>query len=608
MGNAFSNPGTNFDTCVALITSANFSQIHPDWFSNSDPTRPLLLNYKGCELCAGTGSQLWSAQDTLSRFALWVMPAVVLIGHFYFPPLSRWNPVKVVTRLLGDPIDSMWCILIRQEINCRLLRKAEGIQYSVRFEINDARRKALVEAIAVVWMACEEVGWRHLNSEAFERLEQSGIELSNKEVLAILRASRRLTANRSSSKIGTWIAILGMLSALFAAYLRTWIQKLDDQTSHTIAIVSMLTHYMPVVKLSGDIGAFDSSSDAVDVILQLYETLSGHSQTLLFPSLDFHKGMDWELRNQSMDTYDQESSTPNNENESQNRDGESQTVQNDDSTSSNSDLPMANPSPAPMVVPGLNLSSIELQPLQLSDERGQGEFQPILPPPDDIIECWPCVAPAMGMNIIFRPTKSIDVTSQHQAEIPWRLLFYSVAFVMIGSYLPAFFLSYFTFSTLGFGCRCFAWTIIASFWLISFSLNYILRTLCKPAQRLWGLAIAKDSIFAAFFIGTIVWLQVGWVNSCWCRAKVIGLGAKGAVDLMPTNAEEWHKLWIMWPLAGGGGVIFVLVLYLWVSKGTGPAGMVLNKDPTQRHEGLLVIRELQRQIKEEDDGQLVLGE
>jgi hypothetical protein len=545
MGNAFSSPGTNFDTCIAIITSTNFSQIHPTWLSNSDPQRPVLLNYPGCKQCAGTGSQLWSAQDTLSRFALWVMPAIVLICHFHFPPLSLQNSIQVVMRLLGDPIDSMWCMLIRQEVNCRLLEKAKRIGDQIRLSDSlrlsprdeEILRTSLVEAIAVIWMACEEIGWRHLTPETFRRLlKQTEIHLSNTNAELILQTSRNITANRSSSKIGTWIAILGMLSALFAAYVRTWVLKIDNQTSHTIAIVSILSHYMPVVKLSGDIGAFDSSSDAVEVILQLRKTLRGDPEILdLFPSLRFHRDMAWH------------------------------TAQNDQSK--------------------------------------------LLSSPD--IADWPSVAPSMGMNIVFRPSKSIDITSSitersprrfvssRHGEIPWLLLFYSASFVIVGSYLPAFFLSYFTFSTLGFGCRCFAWTIIASFWLLSFSLNYLLRSLIKSAQKLWGWTVLKDSFFAFFLIGTIIWLQVGWVNSCWCRAKVIGLGSNASVDLFPANAEEWHKLWLLWPLAGVGGLLFMLGMYFLVSKGAGDAGVVLNKDPEQRHENLLVIRKLQEQIEPE---------
>jgi hypothetical protein len=446
-------------------------------------------------------------------------------------------------------------MLIRQEVNRRLLDKAKGIGDKLRLSDNrelsveDEKilRKSLLEAIAIIWMACEEIGWRHLPLTTFERLlKQTEINISNTNVEAILQASRNITANRSSSKIGTWIAILGMLSALFAAYVRTWFLKIDDQTSHTIAIVSMLSHYIPLVKLSGDIGVFDSSSDTVEVILQLRETLRGQPKVLdIFPSLQFYRDMAWD------------------------------TVQ-----------------------------------------RSQSAFS-IAPPAPDIAD-WPTLAPAMGMNIIFRPTKSIDVTSSATATFPrrllpfrnaestWHLLFYSVTFVIAGSYIPAFFLSYFTLPTIGFGCRCFAWTIIALFWFLSFSLNYLLRSWIKSTQKLWNWTVKKDSFFAFFLIGTIIWLQVGWVNSCWCRAKVIGLGSKGFIDLFPTDAEEWRRLWVMWPLAGVGGMIFMLSMYFWVSNGAGEAGGVLNKDPKKRHEDLLVIGEWQKRIKWESKKELEL--
>lgn len=81
--------------------------------------------------------------------------------------------------------------------------------------------------------------------------------------------------------------------------------------------------------------------------------------------------------------------------------------------------------------------------------------------------------------------------------------------------------------------------------------------------------------------------------------KVIGLGSKAHVDFLPSNVEEWRKLWLFWPLAGVGGLLFTLGLYFLVSSGAGDAGAVLNKDPKQRHEDLLVIGKLQKRIKEE---------
>ena len=103
------------------------------------------------------------------------MPAVVLISRFHFPPLSVRNSIQVVTRLLGDLIDSMWCMLIRREVNHRLLNKAKGISHKLllpdSLELSaDNLRTSLLEAIAVIWIACEEIGWRHLPPMAFERL------------------------------------------------------------------------------------------------------------------------------------------------------------------------------------------------------------------------------------------------------------------------------------------------------------------------------------------------------------------------------------------------------------------------------------------------------
>lgn len=49
---------------------------------------------------------------------------------------------------------------------------------------------------------------------------------------------------------------------------------------------------------------------------------------------------------------------------------------------------------------------------------------------------------------------------------------------------------------------------------------------------------------------------------------------------------------MLWPLAGVGGLLFMLVMYFLVSSRAGDAGEVLNKDPKQRHKDLLVIGKL----------------
>ena len=72
--------------------------------------------------------------DTTDRVSLWVVPALVLLTHFNFSLLGILNFAAVVIHAIGDPIDSIWSLLTRIEVNRRLLRRAEDI-----FEIKAKR-------------------------------------------------------------------------------------------------------------------------------------------------------------------------------------------------------------------------------------------------------------------------------------------------------------------------------------------------------------------------------------------------------------------------------------------------------------------------------------
>ncbi|KAF2184201.1 hypothetical protein K469DRAFT_200741 [Zopfia rhizophila CBS 207.26] len=526
----------NFSYCFALIMSPNITYTKPWLFSFTDSTRPWLLTLQGCKEVCGESAELWSAQDTLFRFALWIMPAIVLIGHFHFPPLSRWNTVRVVIRLLGDPIDSIWSILMRQEINSRLFRRAVRLQISSRVD-NKELVGPLIEAIAGIWTAYDEIGWGELPTNALERFERHGTHVSLDEAYCVLRAGHRLASNRSSSNLGTWIAIFGMIGALFAAYVRTWMQKLENQTAHTIAIVSMFFIYIPIVKITGDIGAFNSPSDAIDIILELRRdllTCTTQSRLLeIFPLLEFHENMMWQKDSGRTKDLDIE-------------------------------CPRIHHSPGIVLEPVARMAVTEVgdhnsqgqhwttsEPLKRKESPGVESCQPAsghesLRAPDqtenagtavisrDLIESWPNIAPSLGMNIVFRPQKSVYIASSTPKHMvfptkdedrhPYLLLLFSIAFVVVGSYTPAFLLSYFTFWTVGFGCRCLCWTLILTFWVLSLLADAIMKHRIRLARRLWDMTVAKDSVVAAIFVGIIIWLQIGWVNNCWCGQNRLASG------------------------------------------------------------------------------------
>jgi hypothetical protein len=107
----------------------------------------------------------------------------------------------------------------------------------------------------------------------------------------------------------------------------------------------------------------------------------------------------------------------------------------------------------------------EQQPLSVSSEADpRPSHNQSLHTSKETITEWSNNAHLRGMNVVFRPQKSISIISKppKRTALPgqdddrhaYLLLIYSMVFVTIGSYLPAFLLSDFTFLTVGFGCRC----------------------------------------------------------------------------------------------------------------------------------------------------------
>src|SRR4051794_12506760 len=85
----------DFQSCYNYLVGLNASSfndptIYHLWDSNNtfyqDP-RQLLLTLPGCEHVCGDGWQPWPIHQILNDFSLWVLPAVILISHFLFPPL-----------------------------------------------------------------------------------------------------------------------------------------------------------------------------------------------------------------------------------------------------------------------------------------------------------------------------------------------------------------------------------------------------------------------------------------------------------------------------------------------------------------------------------------
>lgn len=152
-----------------MMYSANIRTLHredpsswnisgkPDpqiFFQPWDETHPYGLNamqplvlYRECERLCNDGYELWLAKETILRLFLWVFPTVVLVAHFHFPPLSTSNTFPAIMHFIGDPVDSMWSMLTRQEVSRRIYRCV------LSFGIGESN------FIAPILTVYEEMGW-----------------------------------------------------------------------------------------------------------------------------------------------------------------------------------------------------------------------------------------------------------------------------------------------------------------------------------------------------------------------------------------------------------------------------------------------------------------
>ncbi|KAK0636441.1 hypothetical protein B0T17DRAFT_519154 [Bombardia bombarda] len=612
----------------------------------TNPNR-IFITYEACERLCGDGYGLWETKDTLLRISLWVIPAVILIAHFHFPPLGPANIACVIAHMLADPIDTLWCLLTRITARRHLLKRAEG------------NRLLGAGAVATIWAAYDELDFHDPSGqflEALARLEAPvgsytetryyhetnsqfkgpGLSLQSpqtdgtsryppdflrikegreghrfgrsKPLLHTIKAwlspstrrigqpslrrvpdyfqrwdhdirqldqderpvlyfievaAQRLVFNRDESLLTTWISVLGLMSALMGAFVRTWANRLDNQTAHTIATVTLLLIVLPIVKLSGNIGAFTSSTAAINVIQQLRQDLTRHFgfDTGLFPPLKIRTAPD-ELDTARKGYYSVPAT-----------DG-IQLIRLTTPTTSNTQVPDPEYNPQP---DGLSRSELSEEEKQLLD--------------------WPRIAAFSGMNNSYRPQKSSSLVPRHWSL--W-LLTISVVWTLGFCFTPAMLISYLT-PLRGFACRSLAWTTIASCWVASLVLDlawtrlhhhsYPGKWISKP-RNLWRLTCARDLFFAAVIILIVTAQQLGLYNSCFCRSGQLSRVLPGYVNMTPFTDAEFMEGWKMWVGAPSASFLVSVVCIVILERSFSESARLLSRDKKERERMILHLKRL----------------
>jgi hypothetical protein len=629
-------PTANFNQCYGWLQNQNEASLK-FLFTNhtlyGDPSRRF-LTVLGCYKLCGTGFQPWPILEVLDRFSLWVFPVVILLTYLNIAPLGGLNYLAVVIHAAGDPIDSLWSILTRFEVNRRLVKVAEvtfqnqedhemtvplarkrvsteeiieegqiepsgissednaaqtrGIFSRVRTSIQyrcQSRVSTKSDHIGTIWASYEEIGWQDATSQFRAKGESVGI--TNSEWIHIREASYQLSSRRKGSLTSTFIPIGSLAIAIAFAIIKTINQidqsntRLANETAHTIAVVCLLFIFIPLVAFSGSIGTVTRVTAAVESINKLRNNLGLEADTdtgtgigILFPCLVMPSERTCSKCFHHTDGLAVNKST--NDKNSASSHELSQKAQSENASHASDD--------------------------QDSEKQDSKVHYKCID-----INSWPSMASYMGMNSIWRICKHLRKPLNTNSDSLrkthfWRrhffpdhlktsersqgaLLFLSFCFVVAGAGVPAAFLSMTnraTVTLLGVGCRSLSWLTILGCWLLSFADDWHLRRsfshkgiffwLHKNPKGLWTHTIAKDSFCVIIIVVLIGVQQTGLYNGCWCRASFHPF-----MNLQPYDDWEWHRAKVLWSSIPSSFFLFHLLIIVWIISVGGTATSPVNK-------------------------------
>jgi hypothetical protein len=396
-------------------------------------------------------------------------------------------------------------------------------------------------------------GWRVIRRDIAQDT-QFEVNPDENEIYYIEVAAQQITSNRSESQLTTWIVIVALMGALFGAFIRTWSNRLNNQTSHTIAVVSLLFIFIPLVKISGNIGAFTFSTAVVDIIQALHRNLSEYDMRIgepgrpaLFSPPLFDENVRWDgQRSRQGTNQDRSNSLTDDNNEEE-------------------------------ALIGLDHSA----------------YQEV-----KNVQKWPSMAGYLGMIASWRSSKRITTKDDYafSDRSPLTLLLFSAAFVYGGSYAPALCLSYFT-PLVGFACRSLSWTVVMATWTISCALDFVFKKWIMSAKKLWRRAMVKDFVFSIFIVLIILMVQIGFLNSCWCRSEALTHSRANYIDLNPLTDADWNAGWWLWILTPAAALGLNVVLTLAVGVDGDNARTLLNRSSNMREQDIIRLNKRRRGLR-----------
>ena len=197
----------------------------------------------------------------------------------------------------------------------------------------------------------------------------------------------------------------------------------------------------------------------------------------------------------------------------------------------------------------------------------------------EFVENYEQEYPCAGIINSWRPNKKLLSHDVHDRST-WAMLL--VSFLAITtSYSAALIISYMT-PTVGFGCRSLAWTCIWLGWISNAVLDIpgLIMTwkMAKPSRKLlkglWIYSWIRDTVVSSGVILAIVFAQIGFYNSCWCRAGIKVNPETSPVDFGPPTDKQRDDGTLLW-LAVAMICLGLMFLYVFYAGSDGENGRLL---------------------------------
>ena len=106
-----------------------------------------------CEAICGPEYTRYPDSNIIKRAALWLIPVFMLVGTFQFPPLGPLNSFYIAIHLLGDPIHTVYSLLVKIEVSrgvrARWVNSPPPIREGELYEDEKERRRVLRDIATV---------------------------------------------------------------------------------------------------------------------------------------------------------------------------------------------------------------------------------------------------------------------------------------------------------------------------------------------------------------------------------------------------------------------------------------------------------------------------